>query len=126
MIDPGDLLDEAKDLARAGHGREVRRRSAISRAYYAAFHQAEAAARTAGYRFDRKAGTGMHAHLIAYLRGSGLPGLKGAAGILNALKDMRTLADYRLHDNVAMLSVKEAIEHADFLLTEILPPPEAG
>lgn len=124
MIDCVDILEETRDLAKAAHGREIRRRTTISRAYYAAYHRVETAARGLGYRFNNGAGVGMHADLIGFMRQSGRPELVGAAEVLYRLKGLRVLADYKLHASVSVPHMREAIEQAEYLLTELLPPPE--
>jgi len=124
VIDPSDLLEEAKELGKTSHSREVRRRTAISRAYYAAFHRANEVAQREGYRFDKAERTGMHKHLFRFLERSADIDVNTAVEILEFLKDQRINSDYRLRAEVPMHKVIEAIEQAEYLLTELLPPPE--
>jgi len=124
VIGPDDLLEEARELAKTARSREVRRRSAMSRAYYAAFHRADEAARSAGYRFDASEGAGSHVHLLAFLARLPDPGARTAARSLKTLKKQRVLSDYQLAEDISMHMVEQVIEQAEYLLTELLPPPE--
>lgn len=119
MISPGDLLTEARDLASGGHGREVHRRAAISRAYYAAFHQARTVAEAAGYRFVRGAGRGMHAHLIDHFEVAPDARLRGMGRLLRNLKRLREDADYRLDRTVAERDVRNALVIAAQLMASL-------
>lgn len=124
MIKPLDLLEEAKELAKTARNREVRRRSAISRAYYAAYHRVSEVAKREGYRFDGGRGVGMHLHLFEFLARLPDPDVKQAVKFLKTLKEQRVDADYRLDESVPMHLMEEVIEQADYLLTELLPLPE--
>lgn len=125
MIDPRDLLEEARELAKTARSREVRRRSAISRAYYAAYHRASEVARQAGYRFVKSEGVGSHAHLFKFLESLPDPNARAAVKLLDLLKKRRVAADYRLDRSIPMGTLEEALERAEYLLTELLPPEPA-
>jgi len=94
----------------AGAGTEAEWRSAISRAYYAAFHAARELMedlRFAVPRADRA-----HAYLSRRLANCGHPQTQQAGMDLNALRGDRNQADYDLHRSVtaplAMLHVRLA------------------
>lgn len=119
MIGPADLLLEADELIRSETGREVRWRTAMSRAYYAAFHSVAGVADARGYTFDRRSGKGMHAHLLAWLDRSGDQTLRKSGIILRTLKDRRTDADYRLRADLSLVGARETVDMARKLIAMI-------
>jgi uncharacterized protein (UPF0332 family) len=91
-MNPRDFLEVADELA-AGT-REAEWRSAVSRAYYAAFHQTRNVLRQFG--FSIPVANQAHAYLWLRLANSGQPDLKQAGADLNNLRSMRNRADYDL------------------------------
>src|SRR5262249_44800489 len=85
-------------------------RSAVSRAYYAAFHAARNLLRSLGFRVPRAAVA--HGYLWLRLSNCGDPSVEQAGANLNTLQSDRNLADYDLHVNLdqsdALLSVRDA------------------
>lgn len=121
-IIPGDLLAQAEDLLSRSEGlsdipeREALLRTAVSRAYYAVFHEALARARREGYVRSPN-GYGSHEGLW-----EGWFRVGGALDIAEAglgLKDERTRADYRLRKTISLVPAHGTVEDAhaayDFL-----------
>lgn len=125
MIGAFDFLQEAKSLVRIGQSQEIRRRTAVSRAYYAAYHHALAEATRRGYRFDPAAKKGRHEHLFAHLESSGNVDWIAATAILRNLRAARTRADYHLQGSVSVPLVTQTIQDVEYVMEELLPVPEA-
>ena len=114
----GDFLTVAKQLA-AG-GTEAEWRSAISRAYYAAFHIARELLED--LRFTVPHADRAHAYLSRRLANCGHARIQQGGAGLNTLRGVRNQADYDLHRPVtvqlAALHVRiaeqivQALEHA--------------
>ena len=85
-----DLLEVADDLL--GGLKEAHWRSAVSRAYYAAFHEARQLLRQCGFAVP-KSEQG-HAYLWLRLSNCGHPDLAHAGAELNDLRSQRNWADY--------------------------------
>ena len=112
-ISAADFLASAKQLLLdAEQQGEVAIRNAMSRAYYAAFHQARSVF-PVDSGFARNAGTGMHEAYIDQLMRSN-PGTteRHTAVKLKGMKGRRGNADYRLGDDLpayhAVMQVKAA------------------
>jgi uncharacterized protein (UPF0332 family) len=91
-MNPREFLDVADDLI-AG-SREADWRSAVSRAYYAAFHVARDLLLQCG--FDVPRGDQAHIYLSRRLANSGHPDVENAGNDLNFLRALRNRADYDL------------------------------
>jgi uncharacterized protein (UPF0332 family) len=85
-----DLLEVADDLL--GGLKEAHWRAAVSRAYYAAFHEARQLLRQGGFVVPR--GEQAHAYLWLRLSNCGHPDLAHAGSELNDLRSQRNWADY--------------------------------
>ncbi len=85
-----DLLEVADDLL--GGPKEAHWRSAVSRAYYAAFHDARQLLRGCGFAPPRAEQA--HAYLWLRLSNCGHPDLAHAGAELNDLRGQRNWADY--------------------------------
>ena len=116
MMDGRDFLSVA-DTLMAGQS-EAEWRSAVSRAYYAAFH----VARQFLLRCEFQAPTSDRAHAYLWLRLSncGSPNLSQAGERLNALRGSRNAADYDLERTIQrnealaqVLAAKKVIEVLD-------------
>jgi uncharacterized protein (UPF0332 family) len=94
-VDPRDFLAQARTLARsatpAGH------RTAICRAYYAAYHVAFELLLDLGFRRITRGHTG-HEAVRQHLTNSGLDPVVHAGAMLRRLQDARVRADYWLRD----------------------------
>ena len=84
---------------------EAEWRSAVSRAYYAAFHVARKLLRDLGFQVPR--GDRAHAYLWLRLSNCGDSGVRRAGSDLNSLRGDRNRADY---------DVEQTLAHADALL----------
>lgn len=91
-MNPHDFLELANEWITGM--REAEWRSAVSRAYYAAFHVACDLLRKCGFQVPR----GDHAHGYVWLRlcGSGHPLIQDAGNNLNHLRRIRNWSDYDL------------------------------
>ncbi len=89
-MNPRDLLEVADDLL--GGLKEAHWRSAVSRAYYAAFHEARHLLRQCGFAIPRSEQA--HAYLWLRLSNCGHPDLANAGVELNDLRSQRNWADY--------------------------------
>ncbi len=117
-----DFLTVAKQLA-AG-GTEAEWRSAISRAYYAAFHVARELLED--LRFTVPHADRAHAYLSRRLANCGQARTQQGGAGLNALRGVRTQADYDLHRPVtaqlAALHVQIAEQIAQSLQDALQEP----
>jgi uncharacterized protein (UPF0332 family) len=100
-------------------------RSAISRAYYAAFHVAADA--LAGIGHSPGSGDGSHKKVVIYLQQSGDEGLDSAAKTIDQMRTMRNHADYDMKNlDVEELSnvrrtaemAQQAIDHLDVFVKD--------
>ena len=108
-MDETGFLELADELSTGS--RQADWRTAISRAYYAAFHKARALMRQGGFRVPdaEKA----HAYLWLRLSNSGHPDVSNAGARLNRLRSMRNWADY---DFDQPLDAAAAISHVGIAL----------
>ena len=112
-MNPRDLLDVANDLL-AG-SREADWRSAVSRAYYAAFHVARLLLQRCGFAVPRAEQA--HAYLWLRLSNAGHPGVNQAGLDLNDLRSKRNGADYDLHRPFAEASAILCVQTAGDIIT---------
>jgi uncharacterized protein (UPF0332 family) len=91
-MNPRDFLDVAGEWATGA--REAEWRSALSRAYYAAFHVAGALLEASGFAVPQVEGA--HAYLWLRLSNAGHPDVQQAGSNLRALRGLRNWADYDL------------------------------
>jgi uncharacterized protein (UPF0332 family) len=104
-MNPRDFLDVAFDLA--GEFREADWRSAVSRAYYAAFHVATEFLQRCGFAVPQ--GEPTHGYLWLRLANSGEAALQNAGNELRRLRTARNWADYTL---ARPLTQMHAADHA--------------
>lgn len=113
-MDPVDFISLAGRLAAATNAEEAVYRTAVSRAYYGAFHVAASFLAELGFSAPRMAN--VHVFVQHYLNGSGHPSACTAASLLSDLHAARNRADYQLShfrsgsQAVAKLSVETAHE----------------
>src|SRR5262245_21425031 len=93
MISPDEFLVQAERWIQDPG--EVDWRSAVSRAYYAAFHAARDLLRELGFQVPRAAIA--HSYLVLRLSNCGDPDLQRAGSELQDLQRERNLADYDIH-----------------------------
>ncbi len=98
-MEPKDFLQVANDLAKSDEAAELR--SAVSRAYYAAFHVARKLLVDMGFQISK--GPGAHGDVCKYLGNAGNPSVEHAGNNIGDLKGWRNQADYDLdlvvHEN---------------------------
>lgn len=132
MVEPADLLQEARELV--DQPGEVRRRTAVGRAYYAAYHHAlrhpavaaMAAAieeKRAASVAARKAPPGGHTMLQRKLTDTRDKALGEAGELLARLWRLRVRADYELDGSLGAKEARKSIDWADRLFTRVLPAP---
>lgn len=107
-MDPREFHTQAVGLLKGGRPADCR--SAISRAYYAAFHVAAEVLRANGFAILENHAA--HEQVTRHLLGSDDPTLMAVGSQLSDLRGMRNKADYRL----AMLAV-ENVRTAQTLVT---------
>jgi uncharacterized protein (UPF0332 family) len=110
-MDGNDFIALAGKLAAPPAADEAACRTAISRAYYGAFHVARSLLTELG--FAAVGNANVHGFVQHYLNGSGDPQACRAASLLSHLQMARNKADYRLDDRQfgareAMLIVERA------------------
>lgn len=108
MMDETGFLDVADDLS-AGL-READWRSAISRAYYAAFHKARKLLRQGGFAVPH--GEQTHAYLWFRLSNAGHPDVMRAGTKLGHLRTARNRADYDMDFPVAQAAAFDHVQVA--------------
>jgi len=111
-MDGSDFIALAGKLAAAPSADEATCRTAVSRAYYGAFHVARSYLVELG--FAPVGNANVHGFVQHYLNGSNNPDACRAASLLSHLQAARNRADYRLEDEQigsrrhAMLVVERA------------------
>lgn len=93
-MDPRDFLAQARRLANAGGA--AGNRSAISRAYYAAFNVG--CEHCSNWEVNLSEGSDAHGLLRQLLQTSREPRLTRLSGVLRELRMLRNKADYRLRE----------------------------
>jgi uncharacterized protein (UPF0332 family) len=91
-MDETGFLELADELSTGT--RQAEWRTAISRAYYAAFHKARTLLRQSGFRIP--VAENAHAYLSLRLSNSGHPDVEDAGRNLNHLRRVRNWADYEI------------------------------
>jgi uncharacterized protein (UPF0332 family) len=107
-----DFLSLARTLT--NQGTEPARRTAISRAYYAAFHVARDWLESLGFVFpdsDRS-----HAYLWLRLQNCGEAAVEDAGRDLQDLRSERNVADYDLHLPVTAVRAATAIQESTVII----------
>jgi uncharacterized protein (UPF0332 family) len=97
MIQPEDFLKLAEVWIHGGS--EAEWRSAVSRAYYAAFHKARRLFAELGFQPPK--GDQAHAYLWLRLLNCGDPQVQAAGSDLNSLRRDRNRADYAVDQNLS-------------------------
>jgi uncharacterized protein (UPF0332 family) len=124
-MQPEAFLVLAKRLVQEDE--EAARRTAISRAYYAAFHKGREMLGSLGFTFSR--GPDAHKHVVLYLQQSGNGKVVAAGQKLESLRSIRNKADYDLQTphvaarQNAELHLKDAQKIMDALDTTKSGPP---
>jgi len=126
-VSPRDLLREASDIAKREDS-EAARRSAISKAYYAAYHAARIFHATLPRPGRSKVGVGEHENLIHQLRNPDnkinpeLAKKSVAVGeLLLRLRPFRVTADYEIEADVGLGALHDALALAAQILNQVSP-----
>ena len=93
-VTPQALRDGAQQAALGAGDSEVERRSAASRAYYAAFHRCQPIAHAHPVFVD----TGSHRRVVEAMTGSANKQIKSIGWRLEQCREKRVKADYHLAD----------------------------
>jgi len=115
MIEPDDFYNLAVSLYKDHQANEEYIRTAINRAYYAAYHAWRnfAASKDQSIAKEiKKTRKLMHKVLIEWIR-------KHDAAMFTHIKtlyDLRTKADYEIKDNITLNEVEDALTHSKVLL----------
>ncbi len=100
-VSPSDFLASADSLAASGDKSEMTKRNVLSRAYYAAFHRAQEFAPA-----ERNTGggeLGMHRRYFDQLLQNKKGSIERKIGEkLKSMYSRRLLADYHLHEDIAI------------------------
>ncbi len=94
-MNPGDFISVAEELAKGK--REAHRRSAISRAYYAVFHEAKQALQTKRNEYVPK-NSNAHAHVQTWLINQQDNTLSALGSDIGNLHSQRLRADYNIDE----------------------------
>lgn len=124
---PRDLLREAREAAERVDV-DTARRTAISRAFYAAYHGARIYHASLPFPGASKANCGEHENLIHQLRNPD-PRVSvqertcstTAGGLLLQLRPLRILADYELQAEVGVREMNDAVQLAARILNLVDP-----
>jgi uncharacterized protein (UPF0332 family) len=108
MMDARDFLEVAWDLV--GGAREAEWRTAVSRAYYAAFHTARDLLTECG--FTAPQAEQAHAYLWLPLANCGHPDVQSAGVKLNFLRQIRNRADYDIQRALDQATATDPLHRA--------------
>jgi uncharacterized protein (UPF0332 family) len=111
-MDFREYLKLATTLA-AGTG-EAEWRSAISRAYYAAFHVARELLMSLGFRVPRA--DRAHSYLWLRFANAGAANVKIAGNRLNDLRSQRNRADYDSHSSLLQATAVNEVKNAEDII----------
>jgi len=92
MFDWWEYWKLAQDLAATGE--EARTRTAVSRAYYAAYHRVRSWAESHGFQTSLDPGVGVHGQLWRWMASHADPDANEVAEMGWKLRDQRTMCDY--------------------------------
>ena len=116
MTKPKDFLQEARALL-GGATTEIRRRTIVGRAYYAAYHFLLSHSCTDGFKAYRaEADTGRHKALIDFLSKSQDRVVQHCGRTLSTLFSRRRKADYILEKSISITEAKDTVELAEELI----------
>lgn len=136
---PSQILDLARSLQAQSAASEAHARSAVSRAYYAAYHAAREfhiGLAEPGYMPPPRPGhkdeaAGIHVELVLRLQNPASKVRKASSkiaatsvaigSVLDALRLNRVLADYRLDEAVSEELAREALSSAESILSRCAP-----
>lgn len=111
-MNPHDFLEVANEWITSV--REVDWRSAVSRAYYGAFHVARLLLERCGFSVPR--GDQAHGYLWLRLANSGRPAVENAGNKLSTLRGVRNWADYDLTRFLDHLTAFDQVQAAEAIV----------
>ncbi|CAK0762440.1 putative HEPN domain-containing protein [uncultured Gammaproteobacteria bacterium] len=114
-----DFLKDAVSLRQDAMS-EARRRTILSRLYYAAYHRMNETEIGQQFHRDPKRGVGMHRQFLDHLQHSSDKTFKRTYRHLFDMYKLRILADYKLNKNISVDDVRHQYEDADALFHDIL------
>lgn len=121
MTRPVDILQEARNLIDGADRSDVRLRTVLGRAYYAAFHFIINHPCAGGYaKYRKEADTGRHRALINFLSKSSDRTIQYVAQTLDQLYSRRIKADYVLHIPILHAHAEDSVELVEELIEETL------
>lgn len=94
---------------------ETHNRTAVSRAYYCAYH-------ACALHYKPIQTGGMHAAMIESLTKSPTAQERKAGFILKELRDLRVIADYKLSNSITQRDTEHSIRQTEKLLNTLTPP----
>jgi uncharacterized protein (UPF0332 family) len=121
-VTPNDFLNSAIFLIK--HSKEMDYRNAASRAYYCAYHNAEAEAKAKklpAIHYPLGKRPGVHQVLIDKFKNHPKPIYQQIGILLQQCKSFRTKADYYLHHNFTSTNAQNTI-HTVKQITALLHP----
>lgn len=123
-VQAAPILDAANTIAQQCGQADPITRAVVSRAYYACYHHALAAAKANGFDSrDAIEGLGSHARLIKFLKAHATEGLLRQYGTrLEKLRDQRTHADYDLDKPLVSSCTQVLTSAASFIQLGKQPP----
>ncbi len=125
MTKPKDFLREAKALS-SGPATDMRRRTIVNRAYYAAYHYVMLHPCVKGFAaFRKNANMGSHTALIEFLSQSQDSTIQYVSGLLRTLFNRRRKADYVLAASISQSEAEDSVESAEELIEGVLAEWEA-
>jgi hypothetical protein len=119
LVTPEEMLADVGQLL-AVPATEARRRTILSRCYYAAFHFMSARPETTGFSVRPGIGQGTHRQFIDYIKRHRDPKVARVGGILGALYFRRILADYQPERDVTNRLAVESMEDAKEIILDAL------
>lgn len=117
MTEPVDILRDAEQLTSAAMT-EARRRTVLSRTYYAALHYLWTHPCAGEFRKQKE--RSIHRSLVEHLAQSSNRSVIHCAQLLIRLRSRRELADYHLADMITAAMAEEALEDAREIVEEAL------
>lgn len=119
MTSPAEMLADAKQLDSSGKS-DARRRTIISRAYYAAYHFLNDHPCSQAFQSGQNAGVGMHRQFFSYLQGESDRSVSYAGRRLETLYSWRIKADYRLNTPIPHQQTTDCISDAEEIIEDLL------
>lgn len=121
MTSAEEIYNDAIAIMPTARASLARRRTLMSRFYYAAFHASRNYAVSLGYSRGRNSESGVHEHLRRFLGLSSDENLREIADALRVLFDRRVIADYHLDTDVRFVDIEDSKELVDLIFSIARP-----